>query len=109
MTFDEDRRDLRRHEEEIAEHQSFSYALLDAQGTVLLGCGYVDPPERAGAGGEISWWVVGELAGSPDEHALDAAVPRWIGLARTARASFTVTAWTGRPKSSTSSGTPRSR
>lgn len=78
MTYEADQADLLRHEKEIAAHQSFNYALFDAAETVLLGCVYIDPPERAGADGEISWWVVDELVGSKVEQALDALVPRWI-------------------------------
>jgi len=78
MTFDDDRRDLRRHQEEIAAHQSFNYALLDEGETAIFGCVYIDPPERAGADGEVSWWVVDDLAGGDAERALDALVPRWI-------------------------------
>lgn len=78
MTYDEDRVDLLRHEKEIAAHASFNYALLNEDETALLGCVYIDPPERAGADGEISWWVVDDLVGSAEERALDALVPRWI-------------------------------
>ncbi|MET9880511.1 hypothetical protein ABZZ36_38785 [Actinacidiphila glaucinigra] len=73
-----DQADLLRHEKEIAAHQSFNYALFDTAETALLGCVYIDPPERAGADGEISWWVVDELVGSKVEQALDALVPHWI-------------------------------
>lgn len=78
MTYEADQADLLRHEKEIAAHQSFNYALFDAAETALLGCVYIDPPERAGADGEISWWVVDELVGSKVEQALDALVPQWI-------------------------------
>ncbi|MET9495645.1 N-acetyltransferase [Streptomyces sp. NPDC006552] len=78
MTYEADRADLRRHEQEIIAHQSFNYALLNEEETVLLGCVYIDPPERAGADAEISWWVVDELLGTPAERALDALVPDWI-------------------------------
>ncbi|MBC6456416.1 N-acetyltransferase [Actinomadura sp. HBU206391] len=78
MTYEEDRVDLLRHEKEIAAHQSFNYALFDATETAILGCVYIDPPERVGADGEISWWVVDELLGSAVERALDALVPQWI-------------------------------
>ena len=78
MTFDQDRRDLRRHAEEIAAHQSFNYALLDERETAILGCVYIDPPERAGADGEVSWWVVDDHVGGDVERALDALVPQWI-------------------------------
>ncbi|MGW2343845.1 GNAT family N-acetyltransferase [Streptomyces sp. NPDC001661] len=78
MTYEADRVDLLRHEKEIAAHQSFNYALLDEEETALLGCVYIDPPERTGADAEISWWVVDDLVGGADEQALDALVPQWI-------------------------------
>lgn len=78
MTYEEDRVDLLRHEREIAAHQSFNYCLLDEQESAILGCLYIDPPERVGADGEMSWWVVDDLVGSEAERALDAWVPQWI-------------------------------
>lgn len=78
MTREQDRVDLARHEAEIEAHESFNYALFDADETVLLGCVYVDPPEKPGADAEISWWVVDSLVGSDVEAALDELVPRWI-------------------------------
>jgi hypothetical protein len=81
MTYDEDRIDLLRHEREIAAHESFNYALLDADETAIFGCVYIDPPERSGADAELAWWVVDDLAGSDIERALDALVPQWIATA----------------------------
>lgn len=78
MTLEQDREDLAHHEAEIAAQQSFNYALFDADETVLLGCVYIDPPEKPGADAEISWWVVDDLVGSDVERALDALVPRWV-------------------------------
>lgn len=79
MTEEQDREDLARHEREIEAHESFNYALLDAGETELLGCVYVDPPEKAGdADAEVSWWVVDRLVGTEVEAALDAFVPRWL-------------------------------
>ncbi|MGY1772549.1 GNAT family N-acetyltransferase [Blastococcus sp. SYSU D00813] len=79
MTEEQDRADLARHEREIEAHESFNYALFDAGETELLGCVYVDPPEKAGdADAEVSWWVVERLAGTEVEAALDAFVPRWL-------------------------------
>ncbi len=78
MTAEEDRVDLARHEAEIEAHESFNYALFDAEETQLLGCVYIDPPEKVGADAEISWWVVDPLVGTPVEAALDELVPRWI-------------------------------
>jgi len=78
MTYEEDRIDLLRHEKEIAAHESFNYALLDEEETAVLGCVYIDPPERTGSDGEVSWWVVDDLVGGEVERALDALVPQWI-------------------------------
>ena len=78
MTFQDDREDLARHEREIEAHESFNYALFDEAESALLGCVYVDPPEKPGADAEISWWVVDDLVGTDVEVALDEAVPRWI-------------------------------
>lgn len=79
MTHEQDREDLARHEEEIEAHESFNYALFaDDEETALLGCVYVDPPEKLGADADVSWWVVDDLVGSPAEAALDEAVPVWL-------------------------------
>ncbi|MGH8893875.1 MAG: GNAT family N-acetyltransferase [Actinomycetes bacterium] len=78
MTREQDREDLARHEREIEAHQSFNYAVFDAAETELLGCVYIDPPEKAGADAEISWWVVDRFVATDVEQALDELVPRWI-------------------------------
>ncbi|PJJ05003.1 hypothetical protein BX264_5446 [Streptomyces sp. 2333.5] len=67
-----------RHEKEIAAHQSFNYALLNEEETAILGCVYIDPPERTGSDEEVSWWVVDGLVGGELERALDVLVPQWI-------------------------------
>ncbi|MFT7834793.1 N-acetyltransferase [Saccharothrix sp. BKS2] len=76
MTHEQDRVDLARHEREQDAHESFNYALFDADETALLGCVYIDPADDADA--LISWWVVDEHVGTDLERALDAFVPRWI-------------------------------
>jgi hypothetical protein len=78
MTREQDLDDLVHHETEIEAHLSFNYALFDEAETELLGCVYIDPPQKVGADAEISWWVVDALAGGPVEAALDAAVPGWV-------------------------------
>jgi hypothetical protein len=78
MTYQQDRDDLARHEAEIAAHLSFNYALFDDAETALLGCVYIDPPEKQGADAEIAWWVVDSQAGTGLERALDTLVPDWI-------------------------------
>jgi hypothetical protein len=79
MTPEQDREDLAHHERDIAAHASFLYGLFAEDEAELLGCVYVDPPEKAGgADAEVSWWVVGALVGSEVERALDVFVPRWL-------------------------------
>jgi hypothetical protein len=75
MTAEEDRVDLARHEAEIEAHESFNYALFDADETQLLGCVYVDPPEKVGADAEISWWVVDPLVDTPGRGGVGRARP----------------------------------
>jgi hypothetical protein len=81
MTYEFDRQDLARHEREIAAHETFNYAVLDADESELLGCVYIDPPGEgspAGADALASWWVVDREAGGDLERALDVLVPRWL-------------------------------
>jgi hypothetical protein len=78
MTAEQDREDLAHHEAEMERGESFNYALFDAGETELLGCVYIEPPVKAGADAEISWWVVDWLVGGPIERALDEFVPGWI-------------------------------
>ncbi|MFJ4833252.1 N-acetyltransferase [Streptomyces sp. NPDC088747] len=79
MSYEANKKDLERHADEIAAHESFNYVLLDEACTAEFGCVYIDPPEKAGADAEISWWVVDERVGTELERDLDALVPRWIG------------------------------
>lgn len=85
MTREQDREDLARHAAEMLTYESFNYALLDSDETALLGCVYIDPPQKRWPGGgvdaEISWWVVDECVGTDLEAALDDLVPRWIASA----------------------------
>jgi hypothetical protein len=81
MTHEADREDLAHHEAEIAAHETFNYAVLDAGETALLGCVYIDPPDETapeGSDAVASWWVVDDAVGSALERALDALVPRWL-------------------------------
>jgi hypothetical protein len=81
MSIEADRRDLARHEAEIAAGETFNYAVLDEGETELLGCVYIDPPEDASPDGSdalVSWWVVDDAVGTDLGHALDDFVPRWL-------------------------------
>ncbi|WP_151523336.1 GNAT family N-acetyltransferase [Serinicoccus kebangsaanensis] len=78
MTAEEDRADLQRHADEIERHESFNYAVLLADESALVGCVYLDPPEKVGADADISWWVADPWVGTDVEQALDAFVPAWV-------------------------------
>jgi hypothetical protein len=81
ITYEADRKDLARHEAEIAAHETFNYALLDEGETELLGCVYIDPPDDdspPGTDAVASWWVVDGAVGTDLERALDELVPRWL-------------------------------
>jgi hypothetical protein len=81
MTYEADRKDLARHEREIAAHETFNYAVLDEGETELLGCVYIDPPDEdtpEGTDALVSWWVVDDEADGELERALDELVPRWL-------------------------------
>jgi hypothetical protein len=81
MSYEADQKDLRRHEDEIAAHETFNYAVLDEDESALFGCVYIDPPDDrspAGSDAMVSWWVVDEARGSELERALDDFVPGWL-------------------------------
>jgi len=81
MTYEQDREDLAHHEAEIAARETFNYAVLDERETALLGCVYIDPPERGsppGTDAVASWWVVDDAVGGELERTLDDFVPRWL-------------------------------
>jgi hypothetical protein len=81
MTYEGDKRDLARHEAEIAADETFNYAVLDEGETELLGCIYIDPPDErspAGADAVVSWWVTDEHHGGELERRLDEFVPGWL-------------------------------
>lgn len=78
MTAEQDREDLQRHADEMETHESFNFALFDANEIELIGCVYIDPSDDGAADAEISWWVRDEYVGSAVEIALDEFVPAWI-------------------------------
>jgi hypothetical protein len=81
MTYEADRKDLARHEREIAALESFCYAIFDREESFLLGCVYIDPPDEGlptGTDAVVSWWLVDDAVGSELDRALAEFVPRWL-------------------------------
>lgn len=78
MTREQDEEDLARHALEMVDHESFNYAVLNDDETVLYGCVYIDPLEVDPApGAEVSWWASAQTPADVRD-ALDAFVPAWI-------------------------------
>lgn len=81
MTYEEDRRDLARHEREIARGEAFVYAIFDGDETELVGCLYIDPPEGSsppGTDAVVSWWLVDHSVDGDLDRELPDFVPRWL-------------------------------
>jgi hypothetical protein len=81
LSHEADRRDLARHEAEIARRETFNYAILDRAETELLGCVYIDPPDSRSPSDRdamVSWWVVDRMLGSELERHLDDFIPSWL-------------------------------
>ena len=96
MTLEQDRDDLAHHEREIAAHETFNYAVLNADETELLGCVYIDPPRDDSPNGTdaiASWWVVDGHAGGALDTALSDFVPGWLTEAWNFRTVPSLTAW----------------
>jgi hypothetical protein len=81
MTPEQDREDLLHHEVEISRHESFNYAVLNADESELLGCLYIDPPSpgrEASTDAVVSWWVVDRAVDTQLERALEGLLPGWL-------------------------------
>ena len=77
MSYEQDKKDLKHHEDEIAARETFNYAVLNEHESALFGCVYIDPAydeSHAGADAVASWWAVDPQL----EAALDEFVPRWL-------------------------------
>ena len=49
--------DLGWHQKEFQMRSSFDYAAMSPDEERLLGCVYVDPPEKAGFDAEVHYWA----------------------------------------------------
>jgi hypothetical protein len=57
LSLEQDLIDLAWHQKEAQIRQSFSYAVLTPDESRLLGCVYIDPPEKQGFGADCFFWV----------------------------------------------------
>jgi Acetyltransferase (GNAT) domain len=78
MSLEEDMIDLAWHQKEAQLRRSFNYAVMSPDESRLLGCVYVDPPEKAGADADVAFWVRDDEAGTGLEAELEPAVRAWV-------------------------------
>jgi hypothetical protein len=78
LTLEQDLIDLGWHQKEFQRRSSFDYAVMSLDDTRLLGCVYVDPPEKAGFHAEVWLWVRASELASGLDALLCATVRRWI-------------------------------
>jgi hypothetical protein len=76
MSLDENLGDLERHAREFAEHEGFTYAVLDDEGDVI-GCVYVYPAKDGTHDAHVLSWVRESRAEL--EPVLRRAVADWLG------------------------------
>ena len=92
LTLEQDLIDLAWHQKEADLRRSFNFAVMSLDGSRLLGCVYVDPPEKAGADADVSFWVRADELHTGLEAELEAAVRAWIA----ADWPFATVRWPGR-------------
>jgi hypothetical protein len=92
MSLEEDLIDLAWHQKEAQLRRSFNYVVLTPDESRVLGCVYVDPPEKQGADADVSFWVRSSEEDSGLEAELEGAVREWIS----AEWPFERVRWPGR-------------
>jgi hypothetical protein len=75
---EQDRKDLRWHEEEFERRSSFDDAVMAPDESRLLGCVYADPATEAGSDAEVHLWVRSSEAGTGLEEQLEQTVRHWV-------------------------------
>jgi hypothetical protein len=78
MTIKDDLIDLGWHQKEAMLRRSFNYAVMAPDESRLLGCVYVDPPDKQGADADVFLWVRADEEDGDLEQVLEAEVRRWI-------------------------------
>jgi hypothetical protein len=78
LTLEQDLIDLGWHQKEFQLRSSFAYAVMSPDEQCLLGCIYVDSPEKVGFDAEIHFWARADVANTDLESELSEVVRRWI-------------------------------
>ncbi len=82
LTLEQDLIDLGWHQKESQMGSSFDYAVMSPDEGRLLGCVYVDPPQKAGFDAEVHFWARTDGAeGEGLEEKLGEVTRRWVAEA----------------------------
>lgn len=68
------------HQKEFQLRSSFDYAVVSLDERRMLGCIYVDPPEKEGFDAEVYFWALADIPNTDLEKDLAEVVRRWISL-----------------------------
>lgn len=79
LTLEQDLVDLGWHQKEFQLRRSFDYAAMSLDEGRLLGCVYIDPPEKQGHDAEVVLWVRASELHTGLEEDLYATVTEWVG------------------------------
>src|SRR3954451_12958698 len=86
LTLEQDLIDLAWHQKEGTLRRAFNYAVLTPSESALLGCIYLDPPEKVGADVDVAFWIRPDGAGpaigsSVTEASFEPFVRDWVAQA----------------------------
>ena len=57
FTLEENRSDLRRHEQEFVDRSAFAFTVLNLDESAVIGCVYFNPPTQTGCDVDVHMWV----------------------------------------------------
>lgn len=78
LTLEQDKKDLKRHQEEFENRSSFAYTVMSPDESSCLGCVYIFPSRNKGYDADVFLWVrKSELDTGLDEY-LYGVVKKWV-------------------------------
>jgi hypothetical protein len=78
LSLEQDLIELAWHQKEGELKRAFNFAIMTPDGGRLLGCVYIDPPEKQGADADVCWWVRDSESGAGLEEIVSEQVRRWL-------------------------------
>jgi hypothetical protein len=92
FTLQENLQDLERHQQEFLERKAFAYTVVALDESRVLGCLYINPPQRIDADAEVHMWV----RQSEYDRGLDAVLFQTVRDWMAASWPFTTVVYPGR-------------